>query len=267
MNSTVTAAAIREDFVRLHGHWDERLAALLELSPGHFSAHARLVAVPARNSALSEKERHLVHLAVAVNATHMYAPGARHHMGAALDAGASPGEVLEVLQLVGTLGIHAILVGAPILEKVLAELGMDDAGRLSARQEALKAEFTADRGFWNPDFDGLLRLAPDLFEAYVDYSAQPWRDGVLEPKVKELIYISFDVAATHLHEPGIEQHVRNALRHGASRDEIVAVMEISSMLGTHAVLEGATLLKEQLGTGEPARGACLDAAAEERTRA
>lgn len=267
MTDTVTAAVTHEDFVRLQGHWDERLAALLELSPDQFSAHARLVAVPARNPALSEKEQHLVHLAVAVNATHMYGPGARHHIRAALDAGASPGEVLEVLQLVGTLGIHAMLVGVPILEKVLAELGTDDPGRLSPRQEALKSEFTADRGFWNPDFDGLLRLAPDLFEAYVEYSAQPWRRGVLEPKVKELIYISFDVAATHLHEPGIEQHIRNALRHGASREEIVAVMEISSMLGTHAVLEGATLLKEQLAEQEHKRDARHHRAADERTSA
>ncbi|WP_127131211.1 carboxymuconolactone decarboxylase family protein [Georgenia sp. SYP-B2076] len=246
MDTSVTIDARREQFVALHGHWDGRLAALLELSPDQFAAHAGLVSVPARNPALGKKEQHLVHMAVAVNATHMYAPGARRHMRAALDAGASPEEVLEVLQLVGTLGIHAMLVGAPILENVLAELAQDDGADLSPRQEELKAEFTANRGFWNADFDGLLRLTPDLFEAYVEYSAQPWRAGSLEPKMKELIYISFDVAATHLHEPGIEQHIRNALRHGASKEEIVAVMEIASLLGTHAVLEGAALLADEL---------------------
>ena len=42
----------------------------------------------------------------------------------------------------------------------------------------------------------------------------PWRNGPLEPKVKELVLLAMDAAATHLFEPGIRQHVRNAIGTG-----------------------------------------------------
>ena len=57
----------------------------------------------------------------------------------------------------------------------------------------------------------LLELAPDLFEAYVEFSSVPWKTGTLEPKVKEMIYIAFDAAATHLYVPGLKLHLRNAV--------------------------------------------------------
>lgn len=232
---------LRAEFERLHGHWDERLQALLDLDPRLFAVHAGLVGVAERNGALPAEIRHLVHLAVAVAATHLYGPGIERHVHGALTAGATEQEVAEVLQLAGTVGIHAHNVGGPLLEKVLRETGhLPEAPEpLTERQQRLKDAFTRNRGFWHEDFEQLLRLDPDLFEAYCEYSGLPWTDGVLEPKVKEFVYIAFDVAATHLHRPGIEQHFRNALRHGATPQELLAVLQIASTLGTHGVLEGA----------------------------
>jgi alkylhydroperoxidase/carboxymuconolactone decarboxylase family protein YurZ len=250
MTTTTAAAAdllpqqLRAEFERLHGHWDERLQALLDLNPRMFAVHAGLVGVADRQGVLPEKIRHLVHLAVAAAATHLYGPGTERHVRGALRAGATEQEVAEVLQLTGTLGIHAHNVGGPILEKVLRETGHlpEDPGPLTGRQQRLMDTFVARRGFWHEDFEQLLRLDPDLFEAYCEYSGLPWTDGALEPKVKEFIYIAFDVAATHLHRPGIEQHFRNALRHGAAPDELLAVLQIASTLGTHGVLEGALIM-------------------------
>jgi alkylhydroperoxidase/carboxymuconolactone decarboxylase family protein YurZ len=206
-----------------------------------FAVHAGLTGVADRQEVLPAKVRHLVHLAVAAAATHLYGPGTEQHVRGALRAGASEDEIAEVLQLTGTLGIHAHNVGGPILEKVLRELGHlpEDPGPLTGFQQQLKDTFVSRRGFWHEDFEQLLRLDPGLFEAYCEYSGLPWTDGVLEPKVKEFIYIAFDVAATHLHRPGIEQHYRNALRHGASPAELLAVLQIASTLGTHGVLEAA----------------------------
>ncbi len=65
---------------------------------------------------------------------------------------------------------------------------------LTTRQEKLKADFTRDRGYWHAFWDGLLELDPDLFEGYLDFSAYPWRHGVLTPKMKEFVYCAFDAA-------------------------------------------------------------------------
>ena len=90
----------------------------------------------------------------------------------------------------------------------------------------------------------MLTLDPDFFEAYAQFSAVPWQAGPLEPKVKELVLCAIDAAATHLYQPGMKLHMRNALRHGATQEEIMEVLEIASAIGIHGTLIAASLLEE-----------------------
>jgi hypothetical protein len=46
------------------------------------------------------------------------------HTAAALAAGATLGEVMEMLELTSALGVHAINVGVPLLTEVLVEEGL-----------------------------------------------------------------------------------------------------------------------------------------------
>lgn len=118
-------------------------------------------------------------------------------------------------------------------------------GELTDRQRELREDFVDKRGYWNEFWDGLLTLDPDFFEAYLQFSGVPWQNGTLEPKIKELIYIAIDAATTHLYEPGLRQHIRNAVRHGATRDEIMEVYELVSVLGIHACTLGVPVLLEE----------------------
>jgi alkylhydroperoxidase/carboxymuconolactone decarboxylase family protein YurZ len=117
---------------------------------------------------------------------------------------------------------------------------------LTSEQKELRDEFIAARGFWNAFWDGLLTLDPEFFKAYLAFSGVPWQSGPLEPKVKELIYIAIDAATTHLYEPGLRQHIRNALNHGATKEEIMEVLELVSVLGIHACTLGVPVLMEEL---------------------
>ena len=82
----------------------------------------------------------------------------------------------------------------------------------------------------------------------------PWKHGVLEPKVKELIYCAFDVASTHLWLPGLELHMRNALGYGATPTEMMEVIQIASVLGVarfeHAMPAPARAVREP-AAGDP----------------
>lgn len=113
----------------------------------------------------------------------------------------------------------------------------------------LRQRFEEARGYWNPFWDDLLDRDPDYFEAYIAFSAHPWRHGVLEPKIKELIYIAIDASTTHLHEAGLRQHLGNAIRYGATAEEIMEVLEITSGLGIQSCTVGMRILLEE--TGEP----------------
>jgi AhpD family alkylhydroperoxidase len=111
--------------------------------------------------------------------------------------------------------------------------------------QALKAEFVDKRGYWAPFWDDMLELDPEFFRAYTEFSSVPWRNGTLEPKVRELIYIAIDASATHMYAPGIRQHVRNALRAGATRAQIMEVIELVSVIGIHACTVAAPILLEE----------------------
>ena len=117
---------------------------------------------------------------------------------------------------------------------------------MDERRRRMREEFIDARGYWNGFWDGLLELDPDFFAAYLQFSGVPWRNGPLEPKFKELVYIAIDAATTHLYEPGLRQHIQNALRHGATRDEIMEVYELVSVLGIHACTLGVPVLLEEL---------------------
>jgi len=122
---------------------------------------------------------------------------------------------------------------------------------LSGRQKQLKERFIAERGYWSEGlWDQVLRLDVDFFEAYLNFSAVPWKKGVLPPKIKELIYTAIDAATTHLYEPGLRQHISNALKYGATKEEIMEVFELVSVLGIHTCTMGVPILMEELKKSE-----------------
>jgi alkylhydroperoxidase/carboxymuconolactone decarboxylase family protein YurZ len=221
----------------------DRWQALRDADPGFFEAFAELAAVPRRSTALEPKVKELVCLAVNAAATHLYEPGIREHARRAVELGATKEELLEVLQLTSTLGIHASTVGVPLLLEALADR---EVPPLDERRAALKADFEARRGYWHAFWDGLLELDPDFFEAYVEFSSHPWTNGVLEPKIRELIYTAFDASATHMYVPGLRQHIENALGHGATPAEVMEVFELASTIGIHGYLVGLPIVLEEL---------------------
>lgn len=229
------------------GYWDEAQNTIAALDPGFLGVWHRMASVPVKKNHLGAKVRALVGLAASAAATHLYAPGIRRQTRNALDAGASVEEVMEVLQLTSTLGIHACNIGVPLLLEVLEEEGhRDGPAPLSDHQERLKADFTKDRGYWHSFWDGILELDPELFEAYLDFSAYPWRHGSLEPKIKEFIYCAFDAAATHLYVPGLKMHMRNALGYGATKEELMEVLEVVNLIGMHGAELAAPILNEEI---------------------
>jgi alkylhydroperoxidase/carboxymuconolactone decarboxylase family protein YurZ len=244
---------LREQYVALCGRWDDNLEGLLELDPDFFEAYLGLAAAPWKGGRLEPKVKEFVLLAVDAAATHLYEPGIRLHIRRALDYGATEQELVEVLQLASTLGIHSVTVGVPVLIECAGGSGRDPETPLSARQEQLKRDFEEKRGYWNPFWDGLLDLDPEFFAAYLEFSSRPWTHGVLEPKVKELIYTAFDASATHMYVPGLTQHIRNALAYGATVGEVMEVLELASAIGIHTFAVATPILVEELERAGVAR--------------
>lgn len=227
--------------------------------PGFLQSFERLAAAAIGRGALSRKMRELVGLAVNAAVTHLHEPAMRRHIRAALAAGAGSAEIQEVLQLVSVLGIHSCSLGIAALTEEMRQAGIAAPAAmqepLSDRQEAIRSAFRRDRGYWSERWDALLRLDPDFFEGYAAFSAHPWRTGSLAPKEREFVYIAIDASTTHLYDPGLRLHIRNALRLGAGMEEILEVLKLTSLIGMQSHATGTAILTEELRRGSVAAGA------------
>ncbi|MBN3801482.1 gamma-carboxymuconolactone decarboxylase [Paraburkholderia sp. Ac-20336] len=238
---------LRDELASLHGQASPEWDSLMRLAPVFVAAYLKFAGVPRRRNHLDDKTRAFIALAADACATQLYAPGVARHIERALSFGATRDELVEVLELISTIGIHTSNVGVPVLLEVLEEEGLRDGpAPLDERRQALKAAFEKNRGYWHPSWEGLLELDPDLFDAYVEFSSVPWRSGVLSPKLKEFMYCAFDASATHLYVPGLKLHMRNALHYGATAEELMELLEIVSVTGIHGAELGAPLLEAAL---------------------
>lgn len=110
------------------------------------------------------------------------------------------------------------------------------------------------RGDWNPLWNQLRELDPEFMEAYLAFRSVPQKNGPLPQKVKEMILVAINAATTHLYGPGVRRHIRNALKAGATREELLEVIQLTTVMGIHScnlavpiLLEEATA-EDQLGT-------------------
>jgi len=243
---------LKRRFTEERGYWAEFWDGLLALDPDFFEAYLQFSTVPWKNGHLEPKIKELIYIAIDAATTHLYEPGLRIHLQNAFKYGATKEEVMEVYELTSVLGLHTMTMGVPVmLEELKAATGETvGGGELTERQADLKRRFIEGRGYWAEFWDGLLALDPDFFEAYLQFSTVPWKNGHLEPKIKEFIYIAIDAATTHLYEPGLRIHLQNAFKYGATKEEVMEVYELVSVLGLHTMTMGVPVMLEELAAFE-----------------
>ena len=231
---------MREEFIEAHRYWTPFWDGLLELDKDFFEAYTNFSSVPWRTGPLEPKVKEFVYIAVDAAATHLYVPGsASTSAGAGLrrDGGGDQGGARAPRRSRSTRATSASRFSPRSSRRRAA----DFPGRMSERQRELKADFEEKRGYWHSFWEEVLLLDPDFFEAYTRFSSVPWVSGVLEPKIEELIYTAFDVSATHLYMPGLRLHIKNAIGYGATREEILEVIELASIIGIHSCTEGVPI--------------------------
>lgn len=105
-------------------------------------------------------------------------------------------------------------------------------------------------GNFNPAWKEMAELDPVWLEKFLDMGMKPIASGVLDPKTLEFLAIAVDASCTHLYAPGVRRHIRKALELGATREEIMAVLQCVAVLGIHSCALGVPILVEELAARE-----------------
>ncbi|TDK64070.1 gamma-carboxymuconolactone decarboxylase [Bacillus salipaludis] len=231
------------------GYWNSTLDYLLEQDPEFFEIYKKFVSSPYKNNVLDAKSRELINIALSASPTCLGKETLKIHMENAVTHGATEKEILEVLKLVSVLGMHTCSVGVPILSEESEQYRKRPAEPdLNHNQKKLKESFIDKMGYWNTFRDILLANDEYFFESYFDYLTNPWETEVLSSKLKEFIYIAIDSSTTHLFDVGIRVHIRNALKCGATFEEIMDVFKLTSAQGVNTFYVSIPILKEVLSS-------------------
>lgn len=91
----------------------------------------------------------------------------------------------------------------------------------------------------------LEQMDPGWAQACLAMSTNPWSGDVLPRKFAELVAVAVNVACTNLNREGIVRHVRAALDAAATRDEILTVIKMASVMAIHSCSLGAPILLEE----------------------
>ena len=123
------------------------------------------------------------------------------------------------------------------------------------RREAIVRRGERRRGFVPYWLRTMAEVDVDFLEAYERiYELTAVRKGKLPPKVREMIVVAAVSIGGYL--PGIKDHVRRALRLGATKEELVEVFQSAyfhtgALTLVHGMVALIDVLKELEGEKEP----------------
>jgi alkylhydroperoxidase/carboxymuconolactone decarboxylase family protein YurZ len=101
-------------------------------------------------------------------------------------------------------------------------------------------------GQWNTAWDPFYELDPVWTDEFMATGAGIYSTAVLPAKDVELLSIAFDASYTHMYAPGTRRHIRNALKAGATVEEIMEVLKLCVAQGVQACNLGVPILAEEL---------------------
>lgn len=113
------------DAMRAIGQWNPAWDPFFSLDPAWTDQFMAAGLGLYQDGVLPEKDVELVSIALDASVTHMYAPGVSRHIKGALAAGATPAEIMAVLELCVAFGATSLQMGVPILAEELARIGAE----------------------------------------------------------------------------------------------------------------------------------------------
>jgi alkylhydroperoxidase/carboxymuconolactone decarboxylase family protein YurZ len=116
---------------------------------------------------------------------------------------------------------------------------------MATPNKAVTASVPSNGPWDNPALAKFCEWDPVFVDQCLKMSNDPWTGSVLPRKNIELISIAVNAAITNLSEGGTRRHIRGALEAGATREEILMVIKIASLLSIHTASLGAPILLEE----------------------
>lgn len=226
------------------GPFDAALETLAQWDPGWTATSQKMAGNPWNSGVLPRKLVELISVGLNAGCTMLNPAGTRHHIRAALDAGATKEEILLVLKCASVYSIHTLSLAAPILLTEAEAAGVKPADKPLVSTPACDKMKAV--GQWNAAWDPFYQLDPEWTDEFMATGIGIYASGIMNPRDLELLSIALDASVTHMYAPGTQRHIQNALRAGATVAEIMEALKICVALGFQSCNLGVPILAEEL---------------------
>ncbi|MEU6643549.1 carboxymuconolactone decarboxylase family protein [Saccharomonospora sp. NPDC046836] len=171
-------------------------------------------------------------------ATALDVGGADEWMKRGLAQGIAAEKFHEIVTLMSAIGVHVFFESSRALAAAIAP---DDGwGAMDDRRQTLWDKYVGSRKYWTsmqaeiPGFlDALLRMSPEVFEAFITFVGIPFKSQNVPILTKEIISMAADACPSHQYLPGMRMHLKNAIRMGAGQRAIKHAMRIAAESPLH----------------------------------
>jgi len=214
------------------------------ISPTSHAAASEFWRAPMAGKHLTARQKELIYFAMNVSASTLHVEAIERHVKRILAAGGTREDIVDVLISTVAVANHALYSSVPVLEEEWKASGKEDVvyPDTTPELEAAKQRFIEIRGFWNTDREPVAKQIPEYYAALTAIGTESWSRGSLSRKEREFLCIGIDCTVRHSYEPGLRIHIRNAIREGATKGEILEIFQLAALMG----LEGYVLTAEAL---------------------
>ncbi len=188
------------------GPWDSAWDTLREWDPQWAELCFKMSTNPWTHRVLPRKFIELVSVSLNAACTNLNAQGTRHHIRAALEAGATREEILFALKCGSIPSIHCCSQAAPIVLEEAKAANVQLAPRANT-EPTPACDAMRKMGQWNTAWDPFFALDP---------------------------------------APGTRRHIKNALKAGATMEEIMEVLKLCVVQGVQTFNLSLPILAEEL---------------------
>jgi alkylhydroperoxidase/carboxymuconolactone decarboxylase family protein YurZ len=113
-------------------------------------------------------------------------------------------------------------------------------------------EFKESGGRWPSAYDDLAKTSPDFARAVLRFLALSQNNRRLDAKTQALVQVALAASVTNLDATGLRHWLERAFELGASREELLEVLALVSVLGIHSATVNVPIVVEELRTaGQP----------------
>jgi len=224
---------IKQDFIAQRGYWRPWVETLLENRPAFVAQYARYAGYPARTGPLSERMVELIYVALDTSSAHLFEPGLSTHMKKALEVGASPADIFDVLHLVALQGVASVCQAAAILSECAGQA--DPAPLEAGLQERLDRLGPAHA----LALSSVAATDPGYAEVLLDFIELGGSGAGLTSAERSLVQLALHACFTAYNPEAVRQIVKTGLSQGLKSAEMLQTIQMGAHLSVHGTALGA----------------------------